>query len=109
PDFQYTARELLGNEVTGLLTAASEQEAINTLSGRSLFPTRVVAVENAEAQKRTAGKRVRSRYLSVFYAQLADLLHSGVPLLRSLELLQQQSSQPTLSAILKEVHADVAE
>src|SRR5207253_1965244 len=41
--------------------------------------------------------------------QLADLLHSGVPLLGSLELLQQQSSQPTLSAILKEVHADVAE
>lgn len=109
PDFQYTARELSGQEVTGLLTAASEHEAVNTLAGRSLFPTRLAPVEDAAAQRRTAGKRVRSRYLAVFYSQLADLLHSGVPLLRSLEILHQQASQPTLAAILKEVHAEVAE
>lgn len=109
PDYQYTARELSGTEVTGVLTAANEQEAVNTLAGRALFPTRVAPADNAAAQKRTAGKKVRSRFLSVFYSQLADLLHSGVPLLRSLEILQQQSSQPTLQAVLKEVQADVSE
>src|SRR6185369_13185084 len=109
PDFQYTARELSGTEVTGVLTAANEHEAVNTLAGRALFPTSVVAAETEAAHKRKAGKKVRSRFLSVFYSQLADLLHSGVPLLRSLEILQQQSSQPTLAMVLKEVHADVSE
>jgi len=38
PDFQYTAREISGREVTGLLTAGSEQEAVNSLAVKSLFP-----------------------------------------------------------------------
>src|SRR5262249_28481855 len=41
--------------------------------------------------------------------QLADLLHSGVPLLRSLDILENQSSQPALSAVIREVRAKVAD
>src|SRR5207249_2276570 len=55
------------------------------------------------------GRRVKSRVMAAFYAQLADLLHSGVPLLRSLEILERQSSQPALSAVLREVRARVAD
>jgi len=59
-----------------------------------------------------AGGRVRwfrrsgsRRSVAVFYSQLSDLLRSGVPLLRALELLQRKSSQP----VLKEVIQDVAD
>jgi general secretion pathway protein F/type IV pilus assembly protein PilC len=55
------------------------------------------------------GRRIKSRYLSTFYAQLADLLSAGVPLLRSLEILERQSSVPAFSEILKEVRARVAD
>jgi general secretion pathway protein F len=82
PEFQYIAREMTGREVTGLLTAATEQEAVATLSGRSLFPTRLVLAEAELKQQRAVGKKVRSRLLATMYSQLADLLHSGVPLLR---------------------------
>jgi general secretion pathway protein F/type IV pilus assembly protein PilC len=54
-------------------------------------------------------RRVRARHLSVFYGQLADLLKSGVPLLRSLELLEKQSTNPALQSVLGEVRADVAD
>jgi general secretion pathway protein F/type IV pilus assembly protein PilC len=47
--------------------------------------------------------------MATFYGQLADLLKSGVPLLRSLEILERQNSQPALSAILREVRARVAD
>jgi general secretion pathway protein F/type IV pilus assembly protein PilC len=43
------------------------------------------------------------------YSQLADLLHSGVPLLRSLELLERQSSNPTLQAVIRDVRSKVAD
>src|SRR5437868_10277328 len=47
--------------------------------------------------------------MATFYSQLADLLRSGVPLLRSLDILERQSSQPALSAVLREVRARVAD
>ena len=48
--------------------------------------------------------------MAAFYSQLADLLRSGVPLLRSLEILERQSSHGgPLGAILKEVKAKLHE
>ena len=47
--------------------------------------------------------------LSTTFAQLADLLHSGVPLLRSLEVIQKQTSHAGLNHILDEVHHQVEE
>jgi general secretion pathway protein F/type IV pilus assembly protein PilC len=44
-----------------------------------------------------------------FYSQLADLLRSGVPLLRSLDILERQSANPALSAVIREVRAKVAD
>ncbi|MCG8482997.1 MAG: type II secretion system F family protein, partial [Clostridia bacterium] len=43
------------------------------------------------------------------YTQLADLLKSGVPLLRSLELLHKQSTNPALKLVLEEVRGEVAD
>src|SRR5262249_16004142 len=51
----------------------------------------------------------KARHVSTAFSQLADLLHSGVPLLRSLEILERQSTAPALSAVIKDVRAQVAE
>ncbi len=47
--------------------------------------------------------------MASFYGQLADLIHSGVPLLRALDLLEGQSPVPALSQVLREVRAKVAD
>jgi general secretion pathway protein F/type IV pilus assembly protein PilC len=109
PDFQYIARELSGREVTGVLTATGEQDALAALAGRGLFPMRVDLAAEAKAQQRHSGRRVAPRYLAIFYNQLADLLKSGVPLLRSLELLHRQTHVPSLKAVLESVRTDVAD
>ena len=41
PEFSYTARDLDGEKVNGQISAASQREALNLLSGRSLFPLSV--------------------------------------------------------------------
>lgn len=109
PDFQYIARELSGAEVTGVLSAASEQEAASSLAQRSLFPLRMDQVEDVAKGKKRWGNRVRTRDLTTLFSQLADLLHSGVPLLRSLDILQHQSSRPALAAVLGDVRDRVAD
>jgi general secretion pathway protein F/type IV pilus assembly protein PilC len=109
PDFQYIARETTGNQVAGVLTAASQQEALSTLASRSLFP---ISIDAAEAKGAVGGlgqRRVAARHLAVFYTQLADLLRSGVPLLRSLELLERQSSVPALKLVVQDVREKVAD
>ena len=109
PEFQYVARQLGGQKVGGVLTAASEQEVLSTLASRSLFPVHIELAEAARSQQRRAVRGVRPRYVSIFYAQLADLLRSGVPLLRSLELLERKTTHPTLKHVVQNVREQVAD
>ncbi len=108
PEFSYEAMATSGQRSWGTLVASSEREVMAMLDARGLFPVRIGAAK-AAAAGRAAGKRVRSRYTAAFYSQLADLLHSGVPLLRSLDILEKQTSQPALAAVIREVRAKVAD
>jgi general secretion pathway protein F/type IV pilus assembly protein PilC len=107
PEFTYEAMGTTGQRSQGTLVANSERDAAAMLDARGLFPVKVVPIKTATASKR--GGRVSSRNLATFYAQLADLLHSGVPLLRSLDLLERQNTNATLSEIVREVRARVAD
>jgi general secretion pathway protein F/type IV pilus assembly protein PilC len=109
PDFNYIARELSGQQVSGVLTAATEREAIGQLSARSLFPLEIRLAETAKVQERSKRRRVAGRILATFYVQLADLLRAGVPLLRSLDILERQTRNITLQAVIKDVRDDVAD
>jgi len=104
--FQYIARTPKGEEVSGVMQADSETAVARALDERQLFPVRVTA--QAAPRLRTGG-RVRLRDLAAFYGQLADLLRSGVPLLRSLETLVRALSNRRLASIVSRVHAQVAE
>ena len=107
-EFTFDALSPAGQRSTGTLVANSEREAMAMLDARGLFPVRIAPAKGA-AVKGSGGHRVPSRTMAGFYAQLADLLHSGVPLLRSLDILESQSVHPGLSAVVREVRAKVAD
>jgi general secretion pathway protein F/type IV pilus assembly protein PilC len=108
PEFQYTARAMSGQEVRGLLQAGTETEVVSTLSSRELFPLRIELADSAKSDDLLRGRRVKARDLATFYSQLSDLLRSGVPLLRSLELLQRQTRNKVLKVVLQEVRDEVS-
>jgi general secretion pathway protein F/type IV pilus assembly protein PilC len=107
-EFTYEAMAGSGQRSQGTLNAGSEREAMAMLDARGLFPVRIAAARGSVGTS-SKGHRVKARHMAGFYSQLADLLRAGVPLLRSLELLGRQSSQPALGAVLREVHAKVAD
>lgn len=108
PEFSYEALAATGNRTHGTLVAASEREVMAMLDARGLFPVRIAAkAPLASGQK--GRRRVSSRHLATFYSQLADLLHSGVPLLRSLDILERQAANPALGEVIREVRARVAD
>jgi type II secretory pathway component PulF len=100
PDFAYVARNTTGERVTGSVTAASEREAVTLLSGQALFPLQVTT---DKPKTSWMGRRVKGQTMAVTYSQLASLLRSGVPLLRSIEVLRKQASNETLRRVLGEV------
>jgi type II secretory pathway component PulF len=102
PDFAYIARDATGQKVSGTLSAATEREVLGILSGRSLFPVQVSTSKASAAPG--ANLRVRGQVMCAVYSQLAALLRGGVPMLRSLAVLREQSSNKNLKSILDEVY-----
>src|SRR4051812_8255670 len=103
PEFTYVAMAPTGVRSNGTLVAGSEGEVMAMLDARGLFPVSISAKKAIAAGAKTGGKRVGSRHLATFYSQMADLLHSGVPLLRSLDILERQSTKAALGEVVREV------
>ncbi len=103
PHFDYIARDAGGNRVTGTVEAASRQEALATMAVRTLFPIEVDARKAPLAVQR----RVPASMLATTLSQMADLLQSGVPLLRTLEVLRRQISHAGMREILADLHRQV--
>lgn len=97
--FRYTAMDTGGKRVAGVVAGQSEQSVLAELEARQLVPVRV----EAKHERMTLRRGVSARALGQSYAQLADLLRAGVPVLRSLKLLGRKKSQPRLSAVFREL------
>ena len=101
PEFEYTAREMSGAKISGSLVANSERDVLNMLSAKSLFP---ISVNSKESKAiKFGGKSVGGAKIAAFYDQLASLIKNGVPLLRSLNILKDQSSIPALKTALEDI------
>jgi type II secretory pathway component PulF len=111
PLFAFTARDLTGKLVSGTIEAQSEREVANILSERSLFPVSVTAGKSANEGLFgfVRRKKVKAQTMAILYGQLASLLRSGVPLLRSLTVLGEQTSDSVLKEVLGEVKSRVEE
>ena len=97
-----------GKSVSGVLTAENYQVALRMLDEQALFPINVAEGIEAGGLSFRSRHRVKARHLTTFYSQLAVLLGSGVPMLRSLDVLSKQGSGGALSNMVKELREDVA-
>ena len=107
PEFHYTARNELGAKITGTQDAANEAEAASQLSAGGLFPLEIKPILKQTATGKV--RRVSDRLLAAFYSQLSDLLHGGIPLLRALKILHDQTSNTNMKFVLDNVYRRVEE
>ena len=108
PKFQYTARNLSGGKVAGLIEADAEGAAIQSLERRELYPIDIWNTEDKGNNKSFRG-RISNRDLGVMYGQLSDLLGSGVPLLRALKSIVKSTVNKRLAGVLGDIHNSVAD
>ncbi len=106
-EFAYTARNASGEDVVGKIAAPSKRDALRALAEKSLFPLQVEDSQPAESQW-LPKKRIGTQQVTATLTQLADLLESGVPLLKSLDVLVEQSPHPALASVLTDIQQQVA-
>jgi type IV pilus assembly protein PilC len=126
PRYTYVALDSRGQESTGLVDAASTNEAIGELRRAGYFPTNVyeegaaAAVTTKSARQkiktrraeRKAGsmnivlfqrKTVKPKVLMIFTRQLATLIDAGLPLLRGLNVLAKQERDAVLKSTINKL------
>ncbi len=108
-NFQYTAVNEAGQRVQGVLEAESEAAVLRILEEKHLFPVALSGTSGKKGQKKSLFGRVRMRELGIMYGQLADLIGSGVPLLRALDSLIRTTVNPRLMEMLREVRSNIAD
>ncbi len=125
-NFQYSALDAKGEQTTGAVSATTEAEAIQQLRAKGLYPTQIVEEGKtkgkkgapAKAKGKTAAKakttskghvggRIKPKSLMIFTRQLATLIDSGLPLLRSLTVLEKQEPNPVLKATVSALAENV--
>lgn len=126
PTYAFEAMNSSGQEVKNEIEAASSEEAIAKIRSQGLFPTKVREKAGKKAVKKKSGggaaeaapltpKRkmpfaiggVSRKQLVGFTRQLSTLQDAGLPILRSLQILEQQQKPGLLKAIVGGVADEV--
>ena len=118
PVFQYAALDAQGVEIKDEIDALSQKEAISKIRNMGYFPTKVrergvgkkAGAKRAAARptrKRGAGGKVKIKYITQFARQLSTLQDAGLPILRSLRILEEQQKSGTFKRVIGYVADDI--
>ncbi|MCL4209214.1 MAG: type II secretion system F family protein [Phycisphaeraceae bacterium] len=125
PTYVYEALNSAGKQQKGTVEAASSEEAIQRIKGQGFFPTSVREQKVKGAAAATGGDPARikkkkkggsfsvniggvsNKQLTTFTRQLSTLQDAGLPLLRSLQILEGQQKPGKLKSVLSDVCEDV--
>ena len=117
PTYKFEGMDTNGTEVKDTVDAANEEEAQQKVKAMGYFVTKLTAVgggKGAKKKKKTAKSRksftiggVSQKMLTIFTRQLSTLQDAGLPVLRSLRILEKQMKPSVLKNGLIDVVEDV--
>jgi len=115
PKYRYQAKNPQGRKLTGTIIAENENDAVGELRKQNLTVLNVKAEGAKGGQSFLTGlfsqkapkPRIKGDDLVVFTRQLATMVSAGIPLLESLEILQEQAEDKGFKFVLGTVVDDV--
>jgi len=104
PQFTYTARAVNGDLKTATLEAPNRDDVMKQLRQQRL---NVVKIDEGTAVKKKRAGRIKMRDIVIFTRQFSTMINAGLPLVQALDILAQQSENPALKDITRQVVFDV--
>ena len=108
--FEYSVRDRDGKVTKGRVEGDSKAVVAEKLKTMGYNPLSLDEVKTTGLSKEISfggQKRVKLKDLSIFARQFATMINSGLSLLRSLAILEDQTENPTLAKVLGKVRAEV--
>lgn len=110
--YNYTVRDSSGKIIDGSIDAETQDMVVSKLREMGYF---IVSINKAKEETSLKNKtirigfleRVKVRDLVIFTRQFSTLISSGMSLLESLDVLERQTTNPKLAAIIGEVKTSV--
>ena len=106
--YDYKVRDRTGTVLTGQLVGDSESLVVQRLREMGMTPVQVKqAGRGLRMEINVRPGRVKLKQVAVFCRQFATMVNSGLPILRALTILGDQTESKELSKILVQVRTDV--
>ncbi len=111
--FSYKAKDTQGAVIEGSLEAEHRSAVLNRLQSMGYFPIEIKDESAAKKEQQSLsslfkGKIALSDVVN-FNRQMADLIGAGVPLVKALNVIHNQTSNEHLAEIINEILQDVQE
>jgi len=116
PVFQYEALDSQGVTIKDKVEALSQKEAVSKIQNMGYFPTKIRisggkkmagARAGRPTSRRGARRRVKTKAITQFARQLSTLQDAGLPILRSLRILEEQQGSGAFRRIIGYVADDI--
>jgi len=108
--FEYTVKDARGQEFTGTIEADSERSLRTNLTDQGYVVSAIEKTKGGGARAKggfSRFKRVKLNDLAQFCRQFATMINAGVTVVRCLSVLQEQTTNPNLRAIIGDIRAEV--
>ncbi len=105
--YVFKAMDLAGAKATGEVEAESKQRVADQLKSRGLIVLDIKDKTGSKELKLPFGNKVKATDLTIMTRQLSTMVSSGMTILRSLYVLEAQTENPALTAVLVDVRKDV--
>jgi len=107
--FTYKALDARGMTAAGQIDADNKSAVAASLRNKGLTVVDIDEVKTSLAKTDVfAGlQRIKAKDLTIFSRQFATMINSGLAMLRALSVLEEQTENPKLAAVLTQVRADV--
>ena len=105
--FSYRATTLDGTIMEGVIEAANEKAAVEILKNTGIIPLKIAAPR--ESIKKRLSLRSSQGDLLIFTTELSELLHAGLPLDRSLNILSEVSESKEMKNIVQSILKSIRE
>jgi type IV pilus assembly protein PilC len=107
--YTYKVRNRQGSLLAGEIAADNRDLVLSRLREQGLIPLEVKVKSQGMKReiKLLSRKKIKLKSLAVFSRQFATMINSGLPLLRALSILEQQTESKELARVIGVVRLDV--
>lgn len=105
--FNYKAKDSHGNYLEGKIKAVSVEDIRENFKARGITPLDIEETGVLGRELSFGKKRIKMKEVAVFARQFATMQGAAVPIVKSLDILADQSSNPSFKEVIQSMVVDI--